>query len=336
MAIFRTGARFGVDMDTLDLALLFTGQTTLANTGIIYVDGAFGDRVALFGNFSYDPTGKLAGGALFHIQENGAGFLQFDVSDFSVSATRITNLAQTGDMPEAFRIILNGADTLSGASHDDVLRGYAGNDTIDGGGGFDYLYGGLGDDVIVSGTNHGFGDSFIRGEEGDDSIVGGIQFDDLNGNAGRDTIQGREGADWVVGGKDADLLYGDAGNDLIYGNMGADTGVGGDGADTLRGGQDNDFLIGDDGDDFLSGDRGSDVLSGGAGADTFNTFAGAGRDFVSDFSAAEGDHVRIEGPASFTVSQVGADTVVDLGGGDAVVLVGVQLSTLPPGTIYLA
>src|SRR5690349_8106071 len=124
MAIFRVGARFGVDMDTLDLDLLFTGRTTLANTGIIYVDGAFGDRVALFGNFSYDATGKLAGGALFHIQENGAGFLRFDVSDFSVSATRIVGLADSGDMQEAFSIVLNGPDSLIGASHDDVLRGY--------------------------------------------------------------------------------------------------------------------------------------------------------------------------------------------------------------------
>jgi hypothetical protein len=38
---------------------------------------------------------------------------------------------------------------------------------------------------------------------------------------------------------------------------------------------------------------------------------------------------------AYTVGQVGADTVVDMGGGDQVILVGVQLSTLTPGWIFL-
>lgn len=336
MALFKAGARFGVNMDAIDLAIFFQGTTTLANSGRIYVDGRFGDRVALFGDFGFDGAGVLAGGSLNHIQENLSGFLHFDVSNFSLSATGIIGLAQGGDMDEALAIILNGNDSIIGASFDDVLHGYAGDDTIDGGGGYDVITGGAGNDVIVSGTNHGPGDSILRGEDGDDSIVGGIQFDDINGNAGRDTIHGREGDDWVVGGQGGDLLYGDAGRDQVYGNMGADTGFGGDGNDTLRGGQDNDVLYGEDGDDFVSGDRGNDILSGGAGADTFNTFVGAGTDYVSDFSAAEGDRVRIEGPASYTLSQSGADTVVNLGGGDMIVLVGVQLTTLPAGWIYIA
>lgn len=335
MALFKAGARFGVNMDAIDLELLFEGTTTLANSGRIYVDGSFGDRVALFGDFSFDGAGFLAGGELNHIQENLSGFLHFDVSNFSASATRIVGLAAHGDMDAAFAIILNGDDSIAGASFDDVLHGYAGNDTIYGGGGYDLITGGAGNDVILSGTNHGPGDSYLRGEDGDDSIVGGIQFDDINGNTGRDTIQGREGDDWVVGGQGGDLLYGDAGRDQVYGNMGADTGYGGEGNDTLRGGQDNDVLFGEDGDDFISGDRGSDNLVGGNGADTFNTFAGAGADYVRDFSATEGDRVRVEG-ASYTLSQSGADTVVNLGGGDMVILVGVQLSGLPAGWIYTA
>lgn len=336
MALFKTGARFGVNMDTIDLAILFQGETTLANSGRIYVDGSFGDRVALFGDFGFDGAGFLAGGTLNHIQENLSGYLHFDVSNFSASATRIVGLAQTGDMDQALTIILNGADSIIGASFDDVLHGYAGNDTIDGGGGYDTITGGAGNDVIVSGTNHGRGDSYLRGDDGDDSIVGGITFDDINGNTGRDTIHGREGDDWVVGGQGSDLLYGDAGRDQVYGNMGADTGYGGDGNDTLRGGQDDDVLYGEDGDDFISGDRGRDILVGGNGADTFNTFVGAGADYVGDFSAAEGDRIRVEGAANYTISQSGADTVVNLGGGDMIVLVGVQLATLPAGWIYTA
>ena len=336
MAFLKAGARFGVNMDTIDLNILFSGVITLANTGRIYSDGAFGDRVALFGNFSFDGAGRLAGGELSHIQENLSGYLHFDVSGFSASATRIVGLAADGDMPTAFQIILNGDDSLLGASHDDVLRGFDGNDTIDGGGGYDFIYGGAGNDVIVSGTNYGPGDSYLRGDAGDDSIVGGIRFDDINGNTGRDTIRGREGDDWVVGGQDGDLLYGDEGADQVYGNMGDDTGFGGEGNDTLRGGQGSDVLYGDGGGDFISGDRGTDTVSGGGGADIFNTFAGAGIDRVLDFNAGEGDRVRVEGGVAYAVSQVGTDVLVNLGGPDVLILAGVQLSSLPGGWIFSA
>jgi serralysin len=52
-------------------------------------------------------------------------------------------------------------------------------------------------------------------------------------------------------------------------------------------------------------------------------------DRAADFNAAEGDRVVLDPGRSYTVSQVGADTVVDIGNGDQVILVGVQLSTLP-------
>jgi hypothetical protein len=37
---------------------------------------------------------------------------------------------------------------------------------------------------------------------------------------------------------------------------------------------------------------------------------------------------------TYSVSQVGADTVIDMGGGNQMILVGVQLSTLPAGWIF--
>ncbi len=36
----------------------------------------------------------------------------------------------------------------------------------------------------------------------------------------------------------------------------------------------------------------------------------------------------------FTLIQQGADTVIDMGNGDQMILVGVQLSTLTPGWIF--
>ena len=102
----------------------------------------------------------------------------------------------------------------------------------------------------------------------------------------------------------------------------------------MRGGQDNDVLFGGDGSDFISGDRGDDTETGGAGADIFHTFGDAGIDRVTDFSLAQGDRVQVDPGTLFTVSQVGADTVITMVGGAEMILVGVQMSTLTPGWIF--
>jgi hypothetical protein len=56
---------------------------------------------------------------------------------------------------------------------------------------------------------------------------------------------------------------------------------------------------------------------------------------VLDFNAAEGDRVMQDPGTSFAVRQQGADTIVDMGHGDEVILVGVQLASLPNGWIFL-
>ena len=53
-----------------------------------------------------------------------------------------------------------------------------------------------------------------------------------------------------------------------------------------------------------------------------------------DFSLAQGDRVQLDPGTLYTVSQVGADTVIDLNGGGQMVLVGVQMSTLTTGWIF--
>jgi Ca2+-binding RTX toxin-like protein len=153
------------------------------------------------------------------------------------------------------------------------------------------------------------------------TFLGGA--DVISGGALNDIISAFGGADSVSAG---------AGTDIMNGNVGDDTISAGDGDDIVRGGKDNDNLSGGAGSDFLAGDRGSDTLAGGAGADIFHTFSGAGLDRVTDFSRAEGDRVFVLG-TSYSVNQVGSDVVVDLGGGDQMVLVGVQQSTLTTGWI---
>jgi hypothetical protein len=63
-------------------------------------------------------------------------------------------------------------------------------------------------------------------------------------------------------------------------------------------------------------------------------FAGGGVDQVLDFRVADGDRVQLSPGQSYSLSQSGADTVIDLSGGDRLILVGVQLSGLPDGWIF--
>ncbi len=205
-----------------------------------------------------------------------------------------------------------GADVLVGTAAGGTIMAGDGNDTI------------TADDA----TN------YLRGEVGDDVIYGGAGFDDINGNQGNDTIHGGIGDDWVVGGKDNDLQFGESGDDIVWGNLGNDTLSGGSGADQIRGGQGDDSISGGSGNDYISGDRGNDTESGGSGADNFHTFSGAGVDRVLDFNAAEGDRVMLDPGTTYTASQVGADTVVDMGNGDQMILVGVTLANLPSTWIF--
>jgi len=208
----------------------------------------------------------------------------------------------------------SGADTVVGNDAGNTIMAGPGNDVIQGGAGF----------------------NFLRGDEGSDSIQGGTGFDDANGNMGNDTIHGGAGDDYSVGGKDNDLLFGDTGADIVWGNLGNDTCEGGDGNDQVRGGQGDDSVSGGAGDDFVSGDRGSDTITGGAGADRFHGSQDAGLDRVLDFSLAQGDRVMLDPGTVYTLGQLGADTVIDMGTpGNQMILVGVQLSTLTDGWIYV-
>ncbi len=231
-------------------------------------------------------------------------------------------------------VTVNAPRSLGGAIEemDDVenIIGTRFDDNIVGDAGANRLFGGAGADTVRGGE----GANYLRGDDGADSLGGGSGFDDINGNVGDDTASGGLGDDWVVGGKDSDLLAGDDGSDLVYGNLGADTCEGGAGADTIRGGQQDDVLRGGDGADYLSGDKDNDTVTGGAGADIFHSFGDAGIDRVTDFSVSEGDRVMLDPGTTYTVAQVGADTVVSMGGGGQVILVGVSMSSLTGSWIF--
>jgi Ca2+-binding RTX toxin-like protein len=192
-----------------------------------------------------------------------------------------------------------GDNQLTGAGGDDSLSGFGGNDSLDASSGADTLSGGDGDDRLTGGVA---GRAVMRGDAGDDTLIVIADPDDVNGNTGNDTVT----AQFSVG---AVSVW-------------------------LRGGRGDDSIVGGAGGDFISGDRGNDTESGGAGADLFHGSQDAGIDRVLDFHVAEGDRVMLDPGTTYTVSQVGADTVLDMGAGNQMILVGVSMSSLTASSIF--
>jgi Ca2+-binding RTX toxin-like protein len=339
MPTFAAGA-YGISTDDIDIGALWDGTITVANSTTYRLDLGNGEVITFSGmGFTYNAFGTPTGGIVTGIQDIYLGQLAYNITGLSTAVTQFVTWATNDDNFGMETTLLGGADLMTGSASADLLRtwggddslaGLGGDDGLDGGAGADSVFGGLGNDIIVDAS----GANYLRGDDGNDTISGGSDFDDINGNMGNDTAHGNLGDDWVVGGKDNDQLFGDDGGDIVYGNLGNDTCDGGTGADLIRGGQGNDTLSGGSGDDWISGDRGDDTMTGGTGADIFHTFGDAGVDRVLDFSVAQGDRVQLDAGTQYTVAQVGADTVISMTGGAQMILVGVQMSTLPTGWIF--
>ncbi|MFC4348999.1 calcium-binding protein [Kordiimonas lipolytica] len=223
-------------------------------------------------------------------------------------------------------------DRLTGSSNDDHqygqrgrdnIHGNDGNDAIDGGADGDFLFGGDGNDEITGRTG---GDQIWTGA-GDDLGYGGKDQDTLGGGLGADTLSGDDGDDIIFGGSEDDVINGGDGNDELYG--GAD-------ADIISGGAGNDTLYGGTGADTLNGGSGDDILRPGSEADVLIFESGSGSDIVEGFSLEE-DTLNLSGTSTdFTdlasVQAAATDTteglLIDLGGGDSVLLTGVTMGEL--------
>lgn len=333
-------------MDEIRISTYLPATVTSADAGHVNLQISPGLTLHLSGSgLTYSPLGQLTGGTINYIDMRN-GFHQTTMNSLSVPGAMLWDWLVRDATSEALATMFAGSDQFTGSDYRDLMRGYDGHDMMQGRSGGDSLFGGSGNDTIfatsewAAATNN---DEFLRGEEGDDSLVGGSGFDDIHGNQGHDTAFGGQWNDWVVGGQGNDLLTGGSHADVVYGNLGNDT-LFGDGTrtfgekeeagvDWVRGGQGDDSISAGGGADLIWGDRGNDTISGGAGADAFHFFAGAGLDRVLDFNAAEGDRVILDGAPAYTLRQSGADTIVDLGAGDQLVLVGVSQASLPPGWI---
>ena len=221
----------------------------------------------------------------------------------------------------------NGWDDLRGGDDDDIVRGGDGNDLLSGDAGRDTLRGGAGDDVLDGGDGGVEGDEqILAGDRGNDVIQGGDGVDVIRGGADDDEGRGGGGNDRVVGDRGNDLLFGEDGDDVVLGALGDDIINGGEGADRLIGG----------------GLNAQGGLSFG-GADVFVFEEGTGRDVVLDFE--DGTDLLDVSDYGFTDVQPLVDgatvaasggIVVDLGGGDAILLRGLALNQLDEADFIFA
>ena len=217
---------------------------------------------------------------------------------------------------------LLGDDVIFGSGGDDRINGGAGNDVLDGGANNDAIYGNQGNDTIFG----RYGDDVLNGGQGDDLIYGNQGNDVITGSLGRDTVFAGQGSDVVD-------YSGFSASQLIYGNFQDDVITGGEGDDRLFGGQGNDVVRGGGGNDVLFGNLGDDVLTGGAGADRFviaNLINGinSGADRITDFNAAAGDSIALNGQSYAARGDTNGNTVLSLSGGGTVTLDGVTASSV--------
>lgn len=195
------------------------------------------------------------------------------------------------------------ANTIIGNGDVNMLFGFAGNDVIDGSSGADQMFGGLGDDTywvddsldVVFEAQSAWGVDLVL------SLVTyalGTNIDNLT-LVGAANIDGAGNglANVITGNIEANMLNGLAGND------------------TLNGAGGNDTLFGGAGDDAF-------VFGPGSGSDTVGGFIAGGVEDTINLQAYNGSGV------TWTITQVGADTVFAFSNGDQITLTNVVAANL--------
>jgi len=302
-----------------------------AGTGNDFVTGGFGDDLLLGGGGFDDICGGAGNDTLFG--GNEADLLHGDDGDDEIHGeVGVDNIFGGAGSDTAFGGSENdwiwggdGADMLHGGTQEDRLFGDDGDDELSGGAGFDRLEGGAGNDTL-------------RGGNQADNLFGQADDDVMWGEGGFDRLFGGDGDDWGDGGEGPDSLFGDAGNDTLFGGGDNDRFFGGSGDDHLFGGESDDTLWAGSGFDLLDGGPGDDLLEGNFNADTFVFRTGDGGDTITDFEALNDfEKIDLAGVATITdygdlvanhLVEVGADAVIDAGGGDRITLLGVSIGDL--------
>ena len=159
-----------------------------------------------------------------------------------------------------------------------------------------------------------------------------VVFDDgsllKTNTGGSESLYGGIKGDLLLAGNSGDTLVGYSGNDILLGGDGNDVIIAGSGLDTITGGDGSDYIV-------LGSDGHVDMLfytDSTAGANDDD-----GADFVSGFMAGDGGdtiHIadltqsQVDAAKAGWISQSGSDTLINLGEGETIRLLGVDSSTL--------
>jgi Ca2+-binding RTX toxin-like protein len=244
------------------------------------------------------------------VLNGGAGIDRVEYS--SVSAGVTINLALgTASGDDANGDILAGIENVTGSIFNDVLTGN-------------------------SGAN------FLGGLLGNDSLLGSGGIDRLQGGDGNDALNGGAGADALNGGTGIDRALYSGSNAAVTVNLALGTGSGGHaqgdtlaGIENVNGSSFNDVLAGNGAANALAGLAGNDILNGGFGADRFRYPAALfGKDTIQGFQNGI-DKIDLRGSgltfASFTETQVGADTVLTLTAAHTITLKAINAALIDAG-----
>ncbi|HWA21018.1 MAG TPA: tandem-95 repeat protein [Caulobacterales bacterium] len=264
------------------------------------------------GDFTIGANGALrfAAPPNFEAPADSDGNNQYNVT---VKVTDTAAATDTINLTINVQDVAEGAVLLGTAGNDTNFRGTAGADIMQAGAGNDTVLGQGGNDVFLATVGDG-NDSYTGG--------GGIDTIDFSAITAAATINLNTGA----------ASSAQTGTDTLNTIENA---IGGAGADTL---------IGTSAANRLSGGAGADVLTGGGGSDLFVFGPGFGADRITDFGDVSGnqDMVSFAGFLFTDMSavvthaaQVGADTVIDFGGGDILTLTNFQLSAFGPEDYFI-
>ncbi len=339
MALFTVGSVGAFDFTQIDLTGFQEGEITTSSPTaftIVDLDGFQTDFTGV--GFTYDVLGDLTGGTVTGMTGSDGGPPEYTLTGASGDVATLSAFVDANDGQGFASTLLVGDDTVNGNSFNDVLLGYDGNDVVNGLNGDDRLLGGNGADTLTGGS----GDDTLRGEDGNDFLFAGLGKDRAEGGLGDDLIRTSNSNDTLIGDAGADTLGAGSGGDLMRGGDDADLLLASNGNDRLNGDAGNDTMLGGGGRDTLTGGAGDDRLVGGTENDRFNFAPGSGADLIVDFGAgaASGDVIGLIGfGAAFdsfaeviaVSTQVGANVVIDLGGGDTITLQAVTLGALNAG-----
>jgi Ca2+-binding RTX toxin-like protein len=356
----------GTLTNTADHLLLDNGGDgmtfTVTSTGkVVGTLRTFGDDTEILNNGRMVDGGVLFGGGAFHLENNGklvdAGggviALQEKASGVIIngadglidgSSGAITTMAgYEGHVTIKNLGTLRGDGTYKAID----LNDFAASDKLVNSGVItgEVELGGGGDTLVNSGKITG---SVALGDGNDTAdLRGGTLVTGVAGGKGNDT--------YYVDQADVKIFEVDGnGNDTVYSSVTfaldhdferlrglgtADIKLTGNELDnSLSGNKGANILKGMAGSDFLNGAQGNDILAGGADADTFYFAIGGDVDHITDFDVNGADMDLVElaflpGIKTFTDLQEvmvvkNGNTVMDFGGGDKLILDGVDMADL--------